>query len=77
MQSGGTLNATLLRNNLIDHVSLIVAPALIGGKNTPTLVDGGSLRTEGDLKKIKALKLKNVKKLEHSYLHLIYDVVKN
>jgi 2,5-diamino-6-(ribosylamino)-4(3H)-pyrimidinone 5'-phosphate reductase len=75
MQSGGTLNATLLRNKLIDHVSLIVAPALIGGKNTPTLVDGGALRTEGDLKKIKALKLKSVKKLKHSYLHLIYDVV--
>jgi 2,5-diamino-6-(ribosylamino)-4(3H)-pyrimidinone 5'-phosphate reductase len=75
IQSGGTLNATLLRHNLIDRLSLVIAPALIGGKKTPTLIDGESLRTKGDLKKIKALRLKNIKKLKHSYIRLVYDVV--
>lgn len=75
IQSGGTLNATLLRNNLIDRLSLVLAPALIGGKNTPTLIDGESLRTQEDLKKIRALRLRKISKLKHSYIHLVYDVV--
>ena len=35
VQSGGTLNAMLAREGLIDRVLLVVAPALVGGKATP------------------------------------------
>lgn len=77
IQSGGTLNAELIRQNLIDEVSIVIAPCLIGGKNTPTLMDGESLHTEKDLKKIKSLALKEVKTLEGSYLHLRYLVSKD
>jgi len=76
IQTGGILNATLLRNNLIDRVSVVIAPALIGGKNTPTLVDGASLRTVEDLTKIKPLKLIKNEALKDNYLHLQYEVVK-
>ena len=75
IQTGGTLNAVFLRNNLIDHVSIVVAPCLIGGKETSALIDGKSLSSVKELNKIKALKLKSVKKLKHSYLHLMYDVI--
>lgn len=75
IQSGGTLNSILLRKKLIDHISVVVAPALIGGKDTPTLIDGISLRTERDLVHIKALRLRKCKKLKHSYVHLVYDVI--
>ena len=75
IQSGGTLNATLVREGLIDRVSFVIAPALIGGKNTSTLMDGKSLRSDKDLKQIKALKLRKCEKLKNSYLHLIYDVI--
>ncbi len=75
IQSGGTLNAVLLREKLIDRISLVVAPALIGGIDTSTLIDGKSLQTEEDLKNIKSLKLKKCEKLKKSYLHLVYEVI--
>lgn len=75
IQSGGTLNALLIRAGLIDRVSLVIAPALVGGKDTPTLMDGDSLETQGDLQKIKGLKLQTANKLKNSYLHLVYQVL--
>ncbi|MFC1685761.1 dihydrofolate reductase family protein [Nanoarchaeota archaeon] len=75
IQSGGNLNSILSRKGLIDRVSLVIAPALVGGSNTSTLIDGKSLFSDKDLKKIKALKLKTYKKLKNSYLHLVYDVL--
>lgn len=75
IQSGGTINAVLLRNSLIDHISLVVAPCLIGGKDTASLIGGESLHNQRELKHIKALKLKRCDVLENSYLHLQYDVI--
>jgi 2,5-diamino-6-(ribosylamino)-4(3H)-pyrimidinone 5'-phosphate reductase len=75
IQSGGTLNAVFIREGLIDRLSLVVAPGLIGGKDTSSLVDGKSLHSEKDLKNIKALKLRKCDKLKNSYLHLVYDVL--
>ena len=75
IQSGGTLNARLVRDGLIDRVSFVIAPALVGGKDTSTLMDGKSLRSESDLKNIKALKLIKCEKLKNSYIHLVYEVM--
>jgi 2,5-diamino-6-(ribosylamino)-4(3H)-pyrimidinone 5'-phosphate reductase len=75
IQSGGTLNAIFLKKKLIDHISLIIAPCLIGGKTTPTLIDGIAPQTNEDLFNIKALKLKKCKALKHSYIFLYYDVI--
>lgn len=75
LQSGGTLNAILLRGGLIDEVSIVVAPILIGGQHTSSLIDGKSLRSEKDLRMIKALRLKKAKILKNSYLHLRYSVI--
>lgn len=75
IQSGGTMNAALLREGLIDRVSLVVAPLLVGGSTTPTLVDGEAIHSVKELSKLKPLKLVEVNKLQHSYLHLIYKVL--
>ncbi|KKQ74532.1 MAG: RibD domain protein [Candidatus Woesebacteria bacterium GW2011_GWB1_38_5b] len=75
IQSGGTLNSGWLREKLVDHVSIVVAPCLIGGENTQSLIGGESLHTQNDLKHIKALKLVKCDVLADSYLHLTYDVV--
>lgn len=75
IQSGGTLNAEWVRQGLIDHVSIVIAPLLVGGKNTSTLVDGESLHTQDDLLKVKTLKLAKCDVLENSYLHALYDVI--
>lgn len=75
IQTGGTLNAEFSRLGLIDRVSIVVAPCLIGGKNTQSLIGGESLHTEEDLKKIRALKLMKCDVLDNSYLHIQYEVV--
>jgi 2,5-diamino-6-(ribosylamino)-4(3H)-pyrimidinone 5'-phosphate reductase len=76
LQTGGTLNSVLLREGLIDKISIVIAPALIGGKETPALIDGESIKSFEDLKKIKALKLTEVIRLTDSYINLKYDVIK-
>lgn len=75
IQSGGELNAVLIRAGLIDELSVVIAPVLIGGKDTPTLVDGVSLSTAEDLRLLRPLELIEAKKLDDSYMHMKYRVV--
>jgi len=75
IQSGGTLNSYWIRKGLVDHVSIVIAPCLIGGKTTPTLLDGESLHEQSELKNVKALNLVESNVLENSYLHLKYEVI--
>lgn len=75
IESGGTLNAAFVRQGLIDHVVVIVAPLLVGGGVTSSLVDGRSLQHEDELIELKAMKLTRCEVLEHSYLRLEYDVI--
>ena len=55
IQSGGTLNCLFLREKLLDHVDIVIAPALIGGKDTSTVIDGHSLMSLEDLSGIGVL----------------------
>lgn len=75
LQSGGILNSLFLKQKLIDHISLIIAPCLIGGKDTPTSIDGVAPQTDDDLFNIKALMLKKCEVLKHSYIYLYYDMI--
>jgi 2,5-diamino-6-(ribosylamino)-4(3H)-pyrimidinone 5'-phosphate reductase len=75
IQTGGTLNSIFLREKLIDKISIVVAPVLIGGKETPTLIDGETLETLEELKKIKALRLTKIVKLNDSHINLKYEVI--
>ncbi len=74
VQAGGTMNAALVRAGLIDYVSVVVAPLLVGGKDTPTLLDGRCVELDGDLALLRPLDLVDARRLEHSYLHLRYAV---
>lgn len=75
IQSGGTLNGAFLREKLIDYVDVVVAPLLVGGRDTPTLVDGRSLAKGDGLSGLGVLKLTDCSVLEDSYLRLRYRVV--
>ena len=75
IQSGGTLNGLFLREKLFDYIDIVVAPVLIGGKDTSTLIDGKSLRFEDDLSQLGVLKLLECAVLEDSYLRLRYQVI--
>jgi len=75
IQSGGTLNGLFLREKLFDYVDIVVAPVLIGGKDTSTLIDGKSLLSENELSQLGVLKLQKCTVLEDSYLRLSYKVI--
>ena len=75
VQSGGTLNGLFLREKLIDFVDLVVAPVLVGGKNTSTLIDGKDILTEEELNALGVLTLESCEVLEASYLRLRYRVI--
>lgn len=75
IQTGGTLNGLFLREKLLDYIDVIVAPVLIGGKDTSTLIYGKSLFSENELSKLGVLKLQECVVLENSYLRLRYEVI--
>ena len=75
IQTGGTLNGLFLREKLIDYIDIVIAPILIGGKDTSTLIDGKSLLSESELSKLGVLKLQECVILENSYLRLRYEVI--
>lgn len=75
IQSGGTVNGIFLREKLFDYVDIVVAPVLISGKETSTLVDGAALTKENELDKLGVLSLIGCDVLENSYIRLRYKVV--
>ena len=75
IQSGGTVNSLFLRAKLFDFVDIVVAPVLIGGKDTSTLIDGRSLLTKDELSQLGVLHLIEAKVLQDSYVRLRYKVM--
>ena len=70
------MNGRFVRDNLIDYVNIVIAPILIGGKDVPTLVDGESINSDGELNKLRALELIECNRLDDSYIQLKYKVRK-
>jgi len=75
IQSWWTLNYELLQNNLIDKLSIVIAPILIWWKDTSSLVWWKPITSLDEINKLKVLKLTWIEKLKYSYLHLKYDVL--
>lgn len=75
IQSGGTLNGMFLREKLFDYVDIVVAPVLIGGKDTSTLIDGISITNVNELGSLGVLHLENCEILKGSYIRLRYKVI--
>ena len=75
VQSGGTVNGLFLREKLLDFVDIVVAPVLVGGKDTPTLVDGPSLQSRDELDRLGVLQLLEATPLQDSWLRLRYRVI--
>lgn len=75
IQTGGTLNGLFLREKLFDYIDVVVAPVLVGGKNTSTLIDGNSLTDLNQLNELGVLSLMNVQTLDNSYIRLQYKVI--
>jgi 2,5-diamino-6-(ribosylamino)-4(3H)-pyrimidinone 5'-phosphate reductase len=75
IQSGGNLNCQFLRDDLIDFVNIVIAPVLVGGRDTSTLIDGEAISSPDELDKIRPMKLLECKALNDSYVQLRYEVI--
>jgi 2,5-diamino-6-(ribosylamino)-4(3H)-pyrimidinone 5'-phosphate reductase len=71
IQSGGELNSGLFALGLIDTVTIVMAPIVVGGRETATLVDGEILP------KYVKLELISCETLKNSFIKLDYAVIKN
>ena len=76
VQTGGTLNGLFLREKLFDYVDIVIAPILIGGRETSTLIDGNSLMSRDEISKLGVLELEECSQLEDSYIRLRYKVIR-
>lgn len=75
IQSGGTINGLFLREKLFDFIDVVIAPVLIGGKETSSLIDGKSILSESELSAMGVLKLIGCTVLNDSYLRVRYQVI--
>jgi 5-amino-6-(5-phosphoribosylamino)uracil reductase len=66
IEGGGTINSQLLSENLIDKMMVFIFPFIVGGKNTPTIVDGDS----SFYKSIKKMKLNENKRIRDCLINL-------
>lgn len=75
VQTGGTLNGIFLHEKLLDYVDIVVAPVLVGGKETSSLIDGAAIKSSAELNKLGVLQLEKVEALKDSYIRLQYKVI--
>jgi 2,5-diamino-6-(ribosylamino)-4(3H)-pyrimidinone 5'-phosphate reductase len=52
------------------YLDIVIAPALVGGKDTSSLIDGQSLISRDELNKLGVFKLEKCEVLEDSYVRL-------
>lgn len=72
IDSGGTLSAIMLKEGLIDEISVILNPCIVGNTNTAHFINPAV----SELPKPCQLKLRQVKELENGLIWLKYDVIK-
>jgi 2,5-diamino-6-(ribosylamino)-4(3H)-pyrimidinone 5'-phosphate reductase len=72
VDSGGTLNGALLRAGLVDEVSVLVHPALVGGTSPRSLFRAPDLTSPDG---VIPLKLTHVEQLASDFVWLRYEVV--
>ena len=75
VQAGGSVNSLFLRKKLLDYVDIVMAPVLIGGRDTSTMIDGPSLKSVNELQNAGILRLEKCFVLEDSYIRLQYRVI--
>ncbi|MDD1730339.1 MAG: RibD family protein [Methanospirillum sp.] len=72
--TGGVLNGILLREGLVDEVSVLIGPMMIGGTTPKTIYSAQDLSSAND---VVTLKLTHMERIDEDYVWLTYDVIKN
>ncbi len=70
---GGTLNGVLLREGLVDEVSVLLSPCLVGGTEPRSIFIAPELESEEDTI---GLRLQRMEKLDGDVVWLFYQVIK-
>lgn len=60
LEGGGTLNWNMLKQGLVDEVSVAISPQIIGGKDSITLVEGEGAATKRETIKLRLVKIRHV-----------------
>jgi 2,5-diamino-6-(ribosylamino)-4(3H)-pyrimidinone 5'-phosphate reductase len=72
VESGGTLNGALLRQGLVDEVSLLLHPVLVGGMSPHTIFRTMDVDTDVPIE----MKLSDCQVLDDGYAWLRYEVAR-
>jgi riboflavin biosynthesis pyrimidine reductase len=73
LEGGGRINGAFLQADLVDEVSLLLAPGIDGRHEIPAVFDGVNSAS----KAVVPLKLKSVERRERDMLWLMYEVVRS
>jgi 2,5-diamino-6-(ribosylamino)-4(3H)-pyrimidinone 5'-phosphate reductase len=74
VDSGGTLNGVLLREGLVDEISLLIDPSLVGGKSPRSFFVAPDLNSSEDLID---LRLTHVEQLRDGIIWARYDLMRS
>lgn len=74
IDSGGILGGILLRQNLVDEISIIYAPQLTGGKSPKTIYVAEDLKSFNEIIDLKIIKTET---LENNYIWHRYKIINN
>lgn len=72
VDSGGTLNGILLRAGLVDEVSVLIHPNLVGGISPKSLYRAPDLTSS---KKVLKTKLIHLEKMKNNIIWIIYKII--
>ena len=73
VDSGGTLNGVLLRAGLVDEVSLLIHPSLVGGTTPNSMFRAPDLASANG---VVQLRLTNIEELEGGLVCLRYEIIR-
>lgn len=73
VDSGGTLNGVLLRDDLVDEVCVLLNPVMVGGISTNSIYTAPDLKTSKDAIDLKLIK---IEQLKNEIIFLQYRVMK-
>ena len=73
VDSGGTLNGVLLRDDLVDEVCVLLNPVMVGGISTNSIYTAPDLKTSNDAIDLKLIKMEQLK---NEIIFLQYRVMK-
>lgn len=74
VDSGGTLNGVLLRAGLVNEISVLIDPSLMGGTSPRSFFRAPDLDSSED---VISLKLTHIERLKGGYVWLRYDVIRS